>query len=68
MNWDLFFLNQLMEEIILVQEGIIPFPYSWLLILIALVGWMEPKYCKGIDIEAVNISRGAWYKNIWVLM
>jgi len=38
MNWSLILLNQLLEDRIIVQDGEKPFTYSWLLILIELVG------------------------------
>ena len=55
-----------MEDDALAQEGRRQFSYSLLLILIALVGWMEPKYYQGTYIEAVNTCKEEWYKNIWV--
>ena len=67
MNWSLFLLKQLMEDIVLDQEGRIPFTYSWLLMLITVVGWIEPRYYQGIYIEAVRTCRGAQYQNIWAL-
>ena len=42
MNWSMFPLNKFMEDVVLIQEVGKTFTYSWLLILIALVGWMEP--------------------------
>ena len=44
-----------------------PFTYSWILILIALVGWMEPKFYKGLYFEVVKTCKGARYQNIWML-
>ena len=67
MNQSMFLLNQLMEDIVLVQEGRRPFTYSWLLILITLVGWMEPKYYQRMGVEVVRTCRGARYQNLWVL-
>ena len=43
MNWSLFLLNQLTEDAVVAQAGERSFSYSWLLILIALVAWMEPE-------------------------
>ena len=43
-----------MYYVVLAQEGKIPFTYSWLFILIALVGSMEPKYYLGMDVEIVK--------------
>ena len=42
MNWSVFLMNQLAEEAVAAQAGERSFTYSWLLILIALVSWMEP--------------------------
>ena len=43
MNWSLFLLNQLTEDTAATQVGERSFSYSWLLILIYLVAWMEPE-------------------------
>ena len=42
MNWLLFLLNQLTEDAVVVQFEEQSFTYSWILILIALVAWMDP--------------------------
>ena len=55
MNWSMFLLNQLMKDVILVQEGKRPFTYSWLLILIALVEWMELEQYQGMDVEVNQV-------------
>ena len=65
--WALFLLNQLMEYTTLVHEGKRPFTYSWLLILIALVGWMEPKYYQGMEVGMMNTCKGVTYQNIKVI-
>ena len=67
MNCSLFLLNELIEDVILEQETGSPFTYSWLLILIVLVEWMEPTHYKGMEIGVVNVCRGARYKNLWAL-
>ena len=59
MNWSLFLMNQLVEDVVEVQEGEHTFTYSWLLILIALVAWMEPVDYQGMDVEAVKVCKGA---------
>ena len=58
MNWSLFLLNQLLDNALTAQVGW-PFSYSWLLILIALVGWMEPEDYKPMEVDAVKVCRGA---------
>ena len=55
MNWSLFLLNQLTKDAIAVHVGERPFMYSWLLILIALVAWMEPEDYQRMDVEAVKV-------------
>ena len=67
MNWSLFLLNQLKEDAMLVQEGKRSFTYSRLLIVIVLVGWMEPEEYLGMDVEFAQVCRGAKYKNLWYL-
>ena len=42
-----------------------PFSYSWLLILIALVPWMEPKDYQPMTVDLEKVCRGAWYKKLW---
>ena len=66
MNWSLFLLNQLMEDVVLAQEVGNSFTYSSLLVLIALVGWMDLTHYQGVEVDMVNICRGARYKNLWV--
>jgi hypothetical protein len=45
MNWDTFVVNLFLIDCIESQEKGMQFHYSWLLILIALVGWKEPSDC-----------------------
>ena len=42
-NWALSLLNQFTNNYIAAQDHNQPFHYTWLLILIGLVGWKEPK-------------------------
>ena len=58
-------MNQLLEDAVEVQVGEQPFTYSWILILIALVAWLEPVDYEGIDVAAVKVCKGAWYQNLW---
>ena len=64
MNWYLFLLNQLLE-VALATKTRWPFSYSWLLILIALVAWMEPEDYKSMTVDAAKVCRGARYQNLW---
>ena len=41
------------------------FTYSWFLIFIALVAWMELEYYQGMDIAATQVCKGAQYQNLW---
>ena len=65
MNWLLFLLNELREDAVAVQAGLPPFTYKWLLILIVLVGWMEPDDYQGMEVDVVNVCKGACYQNLW---
>ena len=64
MNWFLILLNQLLEDALAAQTGW-PFSYSWILILIALVAWMEPKDYQPMTVEEVKVCHGAHYQNLW---
>ena len=64
MNWSLFLMNQLVEDAVEVQVGERPFTYSWLLILIALVAWMELDDYQGMDVRAIEVCKGARYENL----
>ena len=49
------------------QAGERPFTYSWLLILIVLVDWMEPDDYQGTDSKVIEVCNGARYQNLlWV--
>ena len=65
MNWSLFLLNQLTEDVVVVQDGERTFTYSYLLILIALVAWMEPVDYQGMEVEELKVCKGARYQNLW---
>ena len=56
-----------MKEAVLAKKVGNPFTYSWILILIALVGWMEPTHYQGMETKVVNVCRGVQYKNLWAL-
>jgi hypothetical protein len=44
LSWAPYLLNLFLEDCKDVQDLGTKFHYSWLLILIALIGWKEPKY------------------------
>ena len=48
-----------MEDAKAAQAGARSFTYSCLLILIALVAWMEPEDYQGMDVKAVEVCKGA---------
>ena len=65
MNWSLILFNQLTKDAVVVQTRERPFTYSWLLILIALVAWMDPEDYQCMDVEAVKVCKGTRYQNLW---
>ena len=65
MHWSLFLLNHLTEDAIIVQAGEWPFSYSWILILIVVVAWMEPEDYQGMTVEASKVCKGTRYQNLW---
>ena len=65
MNWFLFLLNQLIEDAVAVQAGERPFTYSWLLILIALVAWMDPEDYQRMMVEAIEVCKNARCQKLW---
>ena len=64
MNWSLFSLNQLLNDALATQSER-PFSYSWILIIIALVSWMEPEDYQPIMFEETQVCRYARYQNLW---
>jgi hypothetical protein len=64
MNWETFLVNQFSTDYIVAQEKGTKFHYTWLLILIALIGCQELSYYQHIR----TIDRGnmvACYANLW---
>ena len=64
MNWYLFLLNLLLEDALVAQMAW-PFLYSWILILITLVAWMELEDYQPMVVEALKVFHGARYQNLW---
>ena len=54
-----------MEDAKAAQAGARSFTYSFLLILIALVAWMEPEDYQGMDVKAIEVYKGVRYQNLW---
>ena len=52
------------KDVVAVQYGERPFTYSWLLILIMLVAWMESIDYQGMEVEVVKVCKGTRYKNL----
>ena len=64
MNWSLFLMNQLVEDVKEAQARPRSFTYSWLLILIALVASMEPEDYQGMDVKEIEVCKGEIYQNL----
>ena len=58
------FVEQLLRDALATQTEK-PFSYSWILILIALVAWMEPEDYQPMAFEEVKVCCGALYQNLW---
>jgi hypothetical protein len=58
-SWVPYLLNQFLIDRIDAQENGTEFHYSWMIILIALAGWKEPKLSSFLD------SMGKCYVNIY---
>ena len=41
--------------------------FSQLLILIVLVGWMEPQNYQGMEVKVAQACKGARYQNLWYI-
>ena len=54
-----------MEDAVAMQAGLHFFIYNWILILIALVGWMDSDDYQGMEVEVVKFYKGACYQNLW---
>jgi hypothetical protein len=48
-NWAPYLLNQFLVDCRNVQDSGTKFHYSWIIILIALAGWQEPKFSAFLD-------------------
>ena len=61
MNWSLFLLNQLLEDVVTSEAGEHNISYSWLLNLISLVTWMEPEDYQPMLAATEKVCKGAHY-------
>ena len=68
MNWSLFLLNQLFKYAVTAQAGEQNFSYSWLLILISSIAWMEQEDYHSMLVVAEKVYKGVRYENLWWVM
>ena len=64
-NWAEYIVKEFLEDVQDAQEKGRPFHYSWLLVLIALVGWREPLETQFRDAPE-NTFDAAKYASLWV--
>jgi hypothetical protein len=57
-----YLLNQVLVDYMDVQDNGIQFHYSWLLIVISLVGWNEPRFLMFVGKGKCYTMR---YENLW---
>jgi hypothetical protein len=60
MSWAPYLLNSFLEDCKDTQDWGSKFHYSWLLILIGLIGWKEPVYNKYLE-RPGNVAQHATY-------
>ena len=53
-KWAEYIAKEFLEDIRDAQENGRPFHYSWLIVLIALVGWKEPTEAQFVDVPPYN--------------
>jgi hypothetical protein len=63
LSWAPYLLNQFLIDCRDAQDNGTKFHYSWLLILIALVGWKEPKFSSFLDRKGKCCA--TWYETLW---
>ena len=64
-NWAVYVAKEFLEDARDAQEKGRPFHYSWLIILIALVGWQEPTEAQFAAVPT-HIPGIAKYASLWV--
>ena len=64
-KWAEYIAKEFLEDARDAQEKGRPFHYSWLLVLIALVGWKEPTEAKFVDVP-LYMPGVARYASLWV--
>ena len=63
-NWADFIAREFLEDVQDAQELRRPFHYSWLLVLIALVGWREPEQTQFVDVPP-DMPFASRYASLW---
>ena len=64
-NCAAYIAKEFLEDVCDAQEKGKPFHYSWLLVLIALVGWKEPTEAQFFDVPR-HMPGAARYASLWV--
>jgi hypothetical protein len=62
-SWASYLLNQFLLDCRDAQDNGTEFHYSWLIILIALAGWQEPKFSTFLD--RVGKCYATRYESLW---
>ena len=63
-NWSHFLLNDVLEDAVQAQEeSKTKFHYSWLLILISFVVWLDPSDYQPLDVPV--FCHDVKYQNLW---
>ena len=64
-KWVEYIEHEFLEDVHNAQEKGRPFHYSWLIVLISLVGWREPTEAQFVDVPP-EIPGVARYASLWV--
>ena len=64
-NWSAYLAREFLEDVRDAQEKGRPFHYSWLLILIALVGWKEPTEAQFVEVNPGR-PEALRYASLWL--
>ena len=64
-KWAEYIAKEFLEDVRDAQKKGRPFHYSWLIVLIALVGWKEPTEAQFVAVP-LNMPGAARYASLWV--
>ena len=64
-NWAVYIVKEFLEDVCDMQEKGRPFHYSWLIVLITLVGWKEPTKEQFAAIP-LDLPGAVRYTSLWV--